>query len=106
MRVLVFRDMKDVFLARTHYEAGWTDSWSHRRCFHKHRTPSAAAKCSLPYGAYGYVFAVKDGVGRELRATEENIVHAVRFKTASKKESVDNKLAERVFALVADRPSV
>jgi hypothetical protein len=21
-----------------HYEAGWTDSWTHRRCMHKHKT--------------------------------------------------------------------
>ena len=74
--------MKDVTQTRTHYEAGWTDSWSHRRCLHKHRTLEAATKCASQYGAVGYVFAVEGGVGRELRATEENVVRAIRFGKA------------------------
>ena len=68
------RDATPARAHRTHYEAGWTDSWSHRRCLHKHKTLAAAAKCAAQYGAVGYVFAVEGGVGRELRATEENVV--------------------------------
>ena len=79
--------MKDVSPAPIHYEAGWTDSWSHRRCMHKHRTLEAAAKCAEPYGAVGYVFAVEDGVGRELRATEENVVREMRFGKGPRKAS-------------------
>ncbi len=25
-------------LLNLHYEAAWTDSWTHRRCLHEHRT--------------------------------------------------------------------
>jgi hypothetical protein len=34
-----------------HYEAAWTESWSHRRCMHKHRTLIEAANCAMPHGA-------------------------------------------------------
>jgi len=62
-----------------HYEAGWTDSWSHRRCLHQHRTPIEAAQCALPHGCGWYVFAVENGEGRELRDGEEEIVNGYRF---------------------------
>jgi hypothetical protein len=71
--------MKDVTPTRTHYEAGFSDSFQHRRCFHKHRTLEAAVKCAMPYGLYGYVFAVEGGVGRELKETEKRVVRAIRF---------------------------
>ena len=29
-----------------YYEAGWTDSWSHRHCLHEHRTLLEAAACA------------------------------------------------------------
>ncbi len=39
-----------------HFEAGWTESWSHRRCLHEHQTLIEAAKCGMPHGAGWYVF--------------------------------------------------
>lgn len=54
-----------------HYEAAWTDSWSHRRCMHKHRTLIDAAKCAMPHGAGWYVFAVERGSERELNPEED-----------------------------------
>jgi uncharacterized protein DUF4411 len=42
-----------------HYEAAWTESWSHRRCLHEHPTLTEAAKCATPHGAGWYVFAVE-----------------------------------------------
>jgi len=44
-----------------HFEAGWTESWSHRRCLHEHLTLIEAAKCAMPHGAGWYVFAVEGG---------------------------------------------
>ena len=95
--------MKGVSQTRTHYEAGWTDSWSHRRCLHKHRTLEAAAKCAAQYGAVGYVFAVAGGVGRELRATEENVVRAIRFGKAPRKASNEKQKSEGTTVFVPDR---
>jgi len=62
-----------------HYEAGWTESWSHRRCQHEHRTLIEAAKCAMPHGAGWYVFAVDSDTPRELGETEDLIVNAFRF---------------------------
>lgn len=62
-----------------YYEAGWTESWSHRRCLHKHYTLIAAARCAMPQGAGWYVFAVENGKPRQLNDTEENIVNNFRF---------------------------
>jgi hypothetical protein len=98
--------MKDLTSARTHYEAGWTDSWSHRRCLHKHRTLAAAAKCAAQYGAVGYVFAVEGGVGRELRATEENVVRAIRFGKAPHKASAESRKTESAIASAPGQASV
>ena len=98
--------MKGVTQTRTHYEAGWTDSWSHRRCLHKHRTLEAAAKCAAQYGAVGYVFAVEDGEGRELRATEENVVRAIRFGKAPRRASAEEKTLEGTTVFVHDRAPV
>jgi hypothetical protein len=61
------------------YEAGWTDSWSHRRCLHKHRTLSEAAECAMPTGAGWYVLAVENGEPRQLRDAEEKLVNRYRF---------------------------
>jgi hypothetical protein len=98
--------MKSVSQTRTHYEAGWTDSWSHRRCLHKHRTLEAAAKCAAQYGAVGYVFAVEGGVGRELRATEENVVRAIRFGIPPRKASAEKQEPESPIVFAPDRVSV
>ena len=98
--------MKGVTQTRTHYEAGWTDSWSHRRCLHKHRTLEAAAKCAAQYGAVGYVFAVEGGLGRELRATEENVVRAIRFGKVPRKASAENQESEGTTVFVSDRAFV
>jgi hypothetical protein len=62
-----------------HFEAGWTDSWSHRRCMHEHETLIEAARCAMPYGAGWYVIAVENGKPRQLRNAEEEIVNRFRF---------------------------
>jgi hypothetical protein len=63
-----------------HYEAGWTDSWCHRRCMHAHKTLIEAAKCGMPQGAGWYVFAVERGEPRELLAAEDSEVERFRFE--------------------------
>lgn len=62
-----------------HYECGWTDSWSHRRCFHAHQTLIDAAKCGSAQGCGYYVFAVDIGEPRELTEAEDRIVNSFRF---------------------------
>jgi len=62
-----------------YYEAAWTDSWSHRRCLHEHRTLSEAAKCAMPHGCGWYVFAVEDSEPRQLSDEEDKIVNRLRF---------------------------
>jgi hypothetical protein len=62
-----------------HYEAGWTDSWTHQRCGHAHQTLIDAAKCGMPQGAGWYVFAVECGVPRELTNQEDQVVNRFRF---------------------------
>jgi hypothetical protein len=64
-----------------HYEAAWTDSWSHRRCRHQHQTLIEAAKCAMPNGAGWYVFAVNGGTPRQLTDAEDKIVDEFRFGT-------------------------
>lgn len=62
-----------------HYETGWTDSWTFRRCCHEHETLVEAAKCGMPQGAGWYVFAVENGKERELSESEDKIVGDFRF---------------------------
>jgi hypothetical protein len=62
-----------------HYEAGWTESWCHRRCMHVHKTLIDAAKCGMPQGAGWYVFAVEQGEPRELLPAEDGVVERFRF---------------------------
>jgi hypothetical protein len=62
-----------------HYEAAWTDSWSHLRCMHRHRTLIDAAHCAMPHGVGWYVFAVDCGTPRELNSSEEEAVNRFRF---------------------------
>jgi len=62
-----------------HYEAAWTESWSHRRCLHAHLTLIEAAKCAMPQGAGWYVFAVENGRPRELTDAEDKVVNEFRF---------------------------
>jgi hypothetical protein len=62
-----------------HYEAAWTESWSHRRCLHEHPSLMDAAECATPHGAGWYVFAVESGTPRELTAAEDGIVDQFRF---------------------------
>ena len=59
-----------------HYEAAWTNSWTHRRCF-RHQTLIEAAKCAVPHGAGWYVFGVDGDTPREL--TEDKVVNEFRF---------------------------
>lgn len=62
-----------------HYEAGWTDSWTHRRCLHNHQSLIDAAKCAMPHGAGWYVFAVDIDKPRQLMGWEDRIVDEFRF---------------------------
>lgn len=62
-----------------HYEAGWTDSWQHRRCCHAHETLIDAARCGSAQGCGWYVFAVDVGTPRELTEAEDRIVNEFRF---------------------------
>ena len=66
-----------------YYEAGWTESWSHRRCLHKHYALPAAATWAMPQGAGWYVFAAENGHPRQLDEAEENIVNNFRFTAAA-----------------------
>ena len=61
------------------YEAGWTDSWSHRRCYHVHWTLLEAAECGMQHGCGWYVFASEGHVPRQLNDAEEEIVNRLRF---------------------------
>jgi hypothetical protein len=61
------------------YEAGWTDSFCHRRCQHEHPTRLEAAKCGMPHGAGWYVLAVENGTPRQLLDSEEDVVNKFRF---------------------------
>jgi hypothetical protein len=54
-----------------YYEGAWTESWTHRRCRHHHRTLFEAAECAIPEGPAWYVFAVENGKPRELTPIEE-----------------------------------
>ena len=62
-----------------HYEAAWTESWSHRRCLHEHPTLIEAAKCAMPQGARWYVFAVEGDAPRQLTDAEDSVVNEFRF---------------------------
>jgi hypothetical protein len=68
-------------LNEIHYEAAWTDSWSHRRCMHKHLTLTEAAECALPTGAGWYVLAMERGEPRELLPAEDRVIDRFRLKT-------------------------
>jgi len=63
-----------------YYEAGWTDSFCHRRCLHEHPTLIEAAECGMPHGAGWYVFAVERGTPRQLWKPEEDVVNKFRFR--------------------------
>jgi hypothetical protein len=63
-----------------YYEAGWTDSFCHRRCLHEHPTLIDAATCAAPHGAGWYVFAVESGSPRQLLGDEEDVVNKFRFR--------------------------
>jgi len=62
-----------------HFEAGWTESWSHRRCLHEHQTLIEAAKCAMPHGVGWYVFAVEGDAPRQLTDAEDSVVNEFRF---------------------------
>jgi|SRR6516165_60482 hypothetical protein len=62
-----------------HFEAGWTDSWGHRRCMHEHESLIEAAKCGSQHGCGWYVFAVEKGEARPLSIPEDEIVNPFRF---------------------------
>jgi len=64
------------------YEAGWTDSFCHRRCMHEHLTLIEAAECGMPHGAGWYVFAIENGKPRQLQQNEDDVVNRLRFKAA------------------------
>ena len=62
-----------------YYEAAWTDSWTHRRCLHEHRTLIEAARCAMPHGAGWYAFTIESDTPRQLNGTEDRIVDEFRF---------------------------
>jgi hypothetical protein len=70
--------MRYAALNNIHYEAAWTDSWVHCRCFHNHPTLIDAAKCGMPQPGF-YVLAVERGEPRELTTGEDKIVNDFRF---------------------------
>jgi hypothetical protein len=61
-----------------HFEGAWTESWTHRRCLHYHRTLIEAAECVVPEGPAWYVFAVQDGKPRQLTGPEERTLQEFR----------------------------
>jgi hypothetical protein len=71
---------KYAYLNERHFEAGWTDSFCHRRCMHEHKTLIEAANCGMLLGAGWYVFAVENGEARELTADEDEFVNRFRFR--------------------------
>jgi hypothetical protein len=62
-----------------YYEAAFTDSFCHRRCFHAHQSLIDAAKCAMPQGAGWYVVAVDFETPRQLTKTEDAVVNEFRF---------------------------
>ena len=63
------------FTARSqhYYEAGYTDSWPHRRSRHEHKTLLEAAECTVPTAFGWYVFAIeKDDEPRELTEAKDD----------------------------------
>jgi hypothetical protein len=62
-----------------HFEAGWTESWSHRRCLHEHHTLIEAARCAMPHGAGWYVLAVEGDAPRQLTDAEDGVINEFRF---------------------------
>jgi len=63
-----------------HYEAAWTDSFTHFRCWHEHASLIDAAKCAASQGTCGwYCFVVEFDAPRELTDDEDALVRAFRF---------------------------
>ena len=62
-----------------HYEAAWTESFCHFRCWHRHESLIDAAKCAMPNGAGWYVFAVENDTPQQLMEMEEQVVNDFRF---------------------------
>ena len=62
-----------------HYEAAWTESFVHFRCWHAHPTLLDAAKCALGQRAADwYCFAVEFEAPRELTDAEDVEIRAFR----------------------------
>jgi hypothetical protein len=78
---LIINGLRRRFAAlNTYYEAGWTESYCHFRCYHVHDTLIDAAKCAAKQGMPGwYVFAVESDSPRQLIPTEEMLVNDFRF---------------------------
>lgn len=71
-------ELRSEFPCNLHYEGAWTESWTHRRCQHQHRTLMEAAECVIPEGPAWYVFAVEAGRPRQLTETEERSLQEFR----------------------------
>ena len=71
-------EVRSQFPAIVRYEGAWTDSWTHRRCMHQHRTLREAAECVIPEGPAWYVFAIQNGRPRELTDAEERNLEEFR----------------------------
>jgi hypothetical protein len=70
--------MKKSVRVPPHYEAAWSDSSCHCRCFHTHPTLIQAAQCGASHPGF-YVIAIESGETRELTTDEDKIVDAFRF---------------------------
>jgi hypothetical protein len=67
-----------------HYEAGWTESFIHLRCHHRHETLIDAAMCAARQGMPGwYVFAVEFDSPRQLTEAEDKLVNDVQVRSHS-----------------------
>ena len=76
----IIADLRVRFAAlNTHYEAMWTESFVHQRCWHMHASLIDAARCAMPHGAGWYVIAVESGQPRELSRGEDWVVNDFRF---------------------------
>jgi hypothetical protein len=63
-----------------HYEAAWTDSFVHLRCYHRHGKLLDAAECADKQHMPGwYCIAVEYDSPRQLTNAEEKLVIEFRF---------------------------
>jgi hypothetical protein len=62
------------------FQAAWTDSFCHFRCWHEHPTLIETAKRAMPQGAGWYVMAAEYDTPRELTESEDKLVNEFQFR--------------------------